>query len=60
MRNRTMRGIDSEVCLYGKPIDKERIKREARRYRNRTRTQGSRKGKAKSTAIDLPDTETDR
>ena len=50
VRNRAMRGIDSEVCLYGRPIDRERIKREAWRYGNKTPTKGSRRGSASSTA----------
>jgi hypothetical protein len=46
VRNRAMRGIDSEICLYGRPIDRERVKREVRRYGNKTRTKDSRRGKA--------------
>jgi len=46
VRNRAMRGIDSEVCLNGRPIDRERVKREVRRYGNKSRTKDSRRGKA--------------
>jgi hypothetical protein len=46
LQKRAKRGIDSEVYLYGRPIDRERIKREVRRYGNRTVTKGYKRGKA--------------
>jgi hypothetical protein len=60
VRNRAMRGIDSEVRLYGRLMDRERVKREVRRYGNKAQTKGSRRGKAQSTAIGLPDIDSDR
>lgn len=44
VRNRAMRGVDSEVCLHGRPIDRERIKREVRRRGNSAQTEASRRG----------------
>jgi hypothetical protein len=46
LRKRSKRGIDSEVCLSGRPIDKKRVKREIRRYGNKTLTKGSERGKS--------------
>ncbi|KAF4630479.1 hypothetical protein G7Y89_g7654 [Cudoniella acicularis] len=43
VRNRAMRKIDSEVCLYSKPIDRGRVKREVRRYGNKPQTELSRR-----------------
>jgi hypothetical protein len=44
VRNRAMRGVDSEVCLHGRPIDRERVKREVRRRGNEVQTEESRRG----------------
>lgn len=46
VRNRATRRIDSEVCLYGRPIDRERLKREVRRYGKMSQTEESRRGNA--------------
>jgi hypothetical protein len=44
LQKRAKRGIDSEVYLHGRPIDRERIKREVRRYGNRAVKKGSKRG----------------
>ncbi|KAF8851274.1 ankyrin [Acephala macrosclerotiorum] len=43
VRNRAMRGIDSGVCLHGRPIDRERVKREVRRRGNNAQREASKR-----------------
>ncbi len=46
VRNRAMWRINSEVCLYGRPINRERVKREVKRYGKMPQTEISRRGNA--------------
>jgi hypothetical protein len=53
VRNRAIRGIDSEVYLHGRAIDRERVKREVRRRGNDAQTDASRRGMTRSSANNL-------